>query len=159
VLSHEAGFLKGIRTGVRDEDVKSLQLRPIGDDNTVIAEWDIEAATQSAYLCHFRTLLAFRDERTGTPLDVAKAIRPFLEELYRVRSPGLFLATDSLGDFVVKAQDAASNGMLQINQSELQELENLNQYSRQFHHGQSPAISADELHGWVRRTLKLVGGC
>jgi len=159
VLSHDAGFLKGIQTGVPDGEVKSLQLRPMGEDNTVIAEWDIEAATQSAYLCHFRILLAFRNERAGTPLDVAKAIRPFLEELYRVRFPGLFLATDGLGDFVVKARDAASNGTLQTNQSELQELENLNQYSRQFQHGQSQTISADELHGFVRRALKLAGGC
>jgi len=159
VLSHETGFLNGIRMGVPDGEVKSLQLRPTGEDNTVIAEWDIEAATQSAYLWHFRILLAFRDERTGTQLDVAKAIRPFLEELYRVRFPGLFLATDGLGDFVVKARDAATLGTLQINPLELQELDNLNQYSRQFQHGQSPTISADELHSFVRRALKLAGGC
>jgi len=159
VFSHEAAFLRGIRMGVPDGEVKALQMRPAGQDNTVITEWDMEAATQSAYECHFRTLLVYRDTRNGVPLDVAKAIRPFLEELYRVRFPIIFLPTDSLGDFVVKARQAVSSGTLQLGQSELDELEAINQYARQFQHGQSPTISADELHGWVRRTLKLAGGC
>lgn len=159
VFSHEAGFLKGIRMGVPDGEVKTLQMRPAGQDNTVITEWDMEAATRSAYECHFRTLLVFRNTRNGVSLDVAKAIRPFLEELYRVRFPVIFLPSDSLGDFVVKARQAVAGGTLQLGQSELDELEAINQYARQFQHGQSPSISEDELQGWVRRTLKLAGGC
>ena len=159
VFSHEAGFLKGIRMGVPDGEVKTLQMRPAGQDNTVITEWDMEAATRSAYECHFRTLLVYRDTRNGAPLDVAKAIRPFLEELYRVRFPIIFLPSDSLGDFVVKARQAVAGGTLQLGQSELNELEAINQYARQFQHGQSPSISENELHGFVRRTLKLAGGC
>lgn len=159
VFSHEAGFLNGIRVGVPEGEVKPLQMRPAGQDNTVITEWDMEAATRSAYECHFRTLLDYRDTRNGLPLDVAKAIRPFLEELYRVRYPGIFSPSDSLGDFVVKARQAVAGGTLQLGQSELDELEAINQYARQFHHGQSPSISQDELHGFVRRTLKLAGGC
>lgn len=159
VFSHEAGFLKGIRMGVPDGEVKTLQMRPAGQDNTVITEWDMEAATRSAYECHFRTLLAYCDTRNGVPLDVAKAIRPFLEELYRVRFPVIFLPSASLGDFVIKARQAVAGGTLQLGQSELDELEAINRYARQFQHGQSPTISADELHGFVRRTLKLAGGC
>jgi wobble nucleotide-excising tRNase len=159
VLSHEAGFLKGLRMGVRGDEVKALQMRPTGQDNTVITEWDINMATRSAYEFHLRTLLDYRDTRSGVPLDVAKAIRPFLEELYRVRFPTIFLPTDSLGSFVTRARQAVSSGTLQLNQSELNELEAINLYARQFQHGQSPEISEDELHGFIRRALKLVGGC
>jgi wobble nucleotide-excising tRNase len=159
VLSHEAAFLNSVRMGVPDGEVKALQMRPAGQDNTVITEWDIEAATRSAYESHFRTLLAYRDTRTGAPLDVAKAIRPFLEELYRVRFPNLFPPAGSLGDFVVKARQAVSSATLQLDQSELDELEAINQYARQFQHGQSPTISENELHAFVRRALKLAGRC
>jgi hypothetical protein len=124
--------------GVPDGEVKALQMRPAGQDNTVITEWDIEAATRSAYECHHLTLLAYRDSNTGDPLEVAKAIRPFLEELYRFRFPSLFPRTASLGDFVVEARQAASGGRLQLGQSELDEVEAINQYARQFHHGHSP---------------------
>jgi len=158
VLSHEAAFLNSVRMGVRNEEVKALQMRPAGPDNTVIAEWDIDAATRSAYKCHLDTLLAYRSTRSGAPLDVAKAIRPFLEELYRVRFPLLFQQTQSLGDFISQARSAASNGQLQIEQSELDELEQINEYCRRFHHGQSPEISGNELEGFVRRALKFVGG-
>lgn len=159
VLSHEADFLKGIRMSVPDGEVKTLQMRPAGHDNTVITEWDLEAATRSAYEFHFRTLLVYRDTRNGEPFDVAKAIRPFLEDLYRVRFPIIFLPSNSLGDFVVKARQAVGGGTLQLGQSELDELEAINQYARQFQHGQSPTISEGELYSFVRRTLKLAGGC
>ncbi len=159
VFSHEAAFLRGIRMGVPDGEVKALQMRPAGQDNTVITEWDMDAATRSAYEAHFRALLAYRDTTNGVPLDVAKAIRPFLEELYRVRFPGIFLPADTLGDFIVKARRAVRNGTLQLGQTELDELAAINQYARQFQHGQSPSISPTELRGFVRRALKLAGGC
>jgi len=159
VLSHEAAFLNSIRIGVPDGEVKTLQMRPAGQDNTVVTEWDIEAATQSAYESHHRALLEYRDTRSGTLLDVAKTIRPFLEELYRVRFPAILLRSDCLGDIVGKLRQAVVGGTLQLGPGELGELEVINEYARRFHHGQSPTISPDELHGFVKRTLRLAGGC
>jgi hypothetical protein len=44
------------------------------------------------------------------------------------------------------------------------EIEAINDYSKKYHHDQNPRadsefLSEDELHGFVKRTLKLVGGC
>lgn len=159
VCSHEAGFLKGIQTGVPAGDVKALQLRPNGPDNTIITGWDVDLATQSSYEAHYRSLLAYRDANNGTPLEVARAIRPFLEEVYRPRYPDVFCPTDSLGDIVAKARQAVRNGTIQIDDKDLDELDAINEYARKFQHGQSPSISEEELRSWVRRALKLVGRC
>lgn len=158
VFSHEAGFLKGIRMGMSDGEVKTLQMRPAAQDNMVISEWDMEAATQSTYEHNYRTLCAYRDENNGNLPDVAKAIRPFLEDFYRFRFPNIFQPADNLGDFINKARQAASSSTISLSQSELDELEAINQYARSFHHGQSPSISPDELLGFVKRTLKLHRG-
>lgn len=157
VCSHEAGFLKAVQTGVPASDVKALQLRPNGPDNTTITGWDVDAATRSSYEAHYRALLDYRDANKGVPLDVARAIRPFLEEVYRPRYPDVFLPSDSLGDIVAKARQAVTNGTIQIDQTDLDEMEAINQYARQFHHGENPSISEEELRSWVRRALKLVG--
>jgi wobble nucleotide-excising tRNase len=158
VLSHEADFLNGIRVGVPEAHVKTLQMRPFGRDNMVIAEWDIEAATLRSYESHYRNLVAYKDTRNGEPLDVAKAIRPFLEELYRVRFPAVFLHGDDFGVSIEKAKQAINDGTLQLNQAEVDELSAINEYARRFHHGQSPTVSPDELYGYVKRALRLTGG-
>ena len=45
----------------------------------------------------------------------------------------------------------------------LVEIEAINDYSKKYHHDQNPnahseTISGDELHGFVKRTLRLAGG-
>jgi hypothetical protein len=46
----------------------------------------------------------------------------------------------------------------------MHESEAINDYSKKYHHDQNPnadseSLSEDELHGFVKRTLRLVGGC
>lgn len=155
VLSHEASFLNEISVGLPRGEVKTLQMSPSGQDNTIINWWDVNTAMQSAYRRHYNTLYAYECARDGDPLEVAMAIRPFLETLYRVRFPEIFLSSDNLGNIVGKARHAVNEDRLQLNHLIIAELDAINQYTSQFHHGESPTISADELHGFVRRALKL----
>lgn len=159
VLSHDPHFLNLIWEGYPPADIKVLQLSRIGN-STTIGEWDIEAETQSTYLKNYSTLLNFYRERTGAPLGVAKAIRPFLEGMLRARFPGRFQTNEWLGDFIDKIRNAGHADGLQLAQADLPEIESINGYSKKYHHehADSEPLSSDELHGFVKRTLRLVGG-
>jgi len=162
VLSHDPQFLKLVWDGVQISDVKVLQMSKAGD-STVIGEWDVEIETQSGYLRDYSTLLDFYVERRGDPLSVARTIRPFLEGWLRRRFPGRFQQNEWLGDFINKIRSADPNGGLSYAQADLGEIEDINDYSKKYHHDQnqnadSEPINSDELHGFVKRTHRLVGG-
>ena len=163
VLSHDPHFLKLVFDAYHANEIKTLQLYRTGD-NTILSEWDIEAETQSTYIKNYSSLLSFYRDRTGTLLDVARAIRPFLEGMLRAHFPGQFQPNEWLGDFISKIRNAGNTDGLQHAQADLSEIEAINDYSKKYHHDQNPnadseLLSPDELHGFVKRTLRLVGGC
>lgn len=164
VLSHDAHFLKLIydECPSATTDTKTLRMSKAGNA-TVIGEWDIEAEVLSSYEKDYRTLHSFYVERTGDPRAVARAIRPFLECLLRTRFPGHFQRNEWLGDFIAKIRAADETSGLQLAKADLTEFEEINDYSKRYHHQQNPnadteLINEDELHGYVKRTLRLVGG-
>lgn len=163
VLSHDPHFLRLVWEGYSQSEIKLLQLLQTGD-NITIGEWDIEAETQSTYMKDYSALLDFYRERKGTPLEVARSIRPFIEGLLRAHFPGHFQPSEWLGDFIVKIRNAGVTDGLQHAQADLPEIEAINDYSKKYHHEQNSnaapePLSPDELHGFVRRTLRFVGGC
>jgi hypothetical protein len=111
----------------------------------------------------FSALLGFYRERKGEPRTVARAIRPFLEGWLRSRFPGQFQQNEWLGDFISKVRAADSTNGLQHAKADIGALEAINSYSKKYHHQQnanadSETVNSDELHGYVKRTLRLVGG-
>ncbi len=164
VLSHDPHFLKLLWDGCPSAtiNVKTLQMSKTAD-TTIIGEWDVIIETQSTYLKNYSTLLNFYRERKGGPRAVAMAIRPFLEGMLRSHFPGHFQEDEWLGDFIRKIRGADSTNGLQHAQADLNELDAINGYSKKYHHEQnsnadSEPINDDELHGYVKRTMKLVGG-
>jgi wobble nucleotide-excising tRNase len=162
VLSHDPHFLRLVWEGYSTADIKVLQMCRTGD-NTIIGEWDIEAETQSTYMKNYSTLLDFYRERNGAYLDVARSIRPFIEGMLRVHFPGRFQPNDWLGDFIAKIRNAGDTDGLSHAKADLPEIEATNEYSKKYHHDQNPnadsePLSEDELYGFVKRTLRLVGG-
>jgi wobble nucleotide-excising tRNase len=164
VLSHDPFFLKLLydECPSASTNVKTLQMSKAGN-TTVIGEWDVEAETQSSYMKDFSALLAFYRERKGEPRTVARAIRPFLEGWLRSHFPGQFQQNEWLGDFISKIQAADSTSGLRHAKADVGELEAINSYSKKYHHQQntnadSETVNTDELHGYVKRTLQLVGG-
>jgi wobble nucleotide-excising tRNase len=165
VLSHDPLFLKLLSDECpsASTNVKTLQMSKAGD-TTVIGEWDVQAEAQSSYMKDYSTLLGFYSERKGDPRAVARTIRPFLEGMLRSHFPGQFQENDWLGDFIGKIRAADATSGLQHARADLVELEAINGYSKKYHHQQNmnadaEPINSDELHGFVKRTLKLVGGC
>ena len=164
VFSHDPLFLKLLfdECPSGTTDVKTLQMSKAGD-TTVILEWNILMEVQSSYIKDFSALLGFYREREGDPRAVAKTIRPFLEGLLRVHFPSHFEQNEWLGDFIGKIRTADGTSGLQHAKADLDELDAINNYSKKYHHQQNPSadsepISDDELHGYVKRTLRLVGG-
>ena len=68
-----------------------------------------------------------------------------------------------LGDFISKIRNANDTDGLSHAKADLVEIEAINGFSKKYHHDQNPnadseTISDNELHGFVKRTLRLVGG-
>ena len=108
------------------------------------------------------TSLNYYRDQTGEPIDVARAIRPFIEGMLRSHFPGSFHTNEWLGQFIEKIRNADVSSGLQHATDELLEIEAINEYSKKYHHDQNPnadqePISPDELHGYVKRTLRFVG--
>ncbi len=83
--------------------------------------------------------------------------------MLRSHFPGHFQQNEWLGDFISKIRSADPSSGLSHAQADLGVIENINDYSKKYHHNQNPnansePINLDELHGFVKRTLRLVGG-
>jgi len=83
--------------------------------------------------------------------------------MMRSHFPGQFQQNEWLGDFIGKIRAASATDGLQHAKADLAELDAINGYSKKYHHQQNAnadtePINDDELHGFVKRTLRLVGG-
>ena len=79
----------------------------------------------------------------------------------KILGAGALADNDTLGVIVGKVRNAGATHQLFPLSDELDEL---NVYTRRYHHGENPdaatePINDGELHGYVRRTLELTGGC
>ena len=160
VLSHNLSFLKHLWENCHRREVKPLYLRRDGVYSQVM-EWDIEIDTRGEYYQNHAALVEYLDKGTGEPHAVARCIRLLLEEYLRLKSPSDFLKTDWLGDFIDKIRKAAPGSSLHGAQSILAELEDINGFSKKYHHGENPGADSEtisdlELQGYVRRTLLVV---
>lgn len=159
VLSHEAAFLKLLWDRVPAADRKTLQLARVGEENTTIAEWDIEKAVQARYRADIDALMRFFSAGEGERMDVIQKLRPVLEGYCRNLYPTQFGEQEMMGSIVQKIRDAgAAHPLYPI----VEDLDELNMYCRRYHHAENPTAATEpiddaELQGYVKRTLKLVG--
>lgn len=96
----------------------------------------------------------------GSPRDIVVKIRPLLETYCRNLYPGDFDA-DALGTIIGKIR---AKGPVHQLLPELEKLDALNEYGRRYHHGENPnaaiePIDDNELHGFVKKTLSIIGFC
>jgi wobble nucleotide-excising tRNase len=163
VLSHDMSFLKRVWDRLQDHaaDRKSLELARIGQLNTTICEWDIEEATLDRYRADRRALTDFYHSAEGAPRDVVQKIRPVLETYCKNLGASILSPVDTLGVIIGKIRAAGTGHQLY---PLCDGIEELNVYTSRYHHGENPnaatePISDTELHGCVRRTLDMTGGC
>lgn len=164
VLSHDADFLKGLWESSDPATVKTLQCVRAGD-NTVINEWDVRLETLPPYLDDLRQLRDFQETGKGDRRAVVRCIRPVLEGYVRLRFHMEIADNEWLGDLIQKIRTASAGDVLAAAQPALAELEDINDYSKRYHHQQNPlgavgadveTIDAGELSAFVKRTLAFV---
>ena len=68
----------------------------------------------------------------------AKAIRPMLEGYLHRRFPGLIQKSLLFGQVVIKIRDAPDSSPLSHAKNQVLELNEINDYAGQFHHGTNP---------------------
>jgi wobble nucleotide-excising tRNase len=163
VFSHDPYFLKRLWERLQDKsaDRKSLELRRLGIFNTTIVEWDVDEATQSAYAADRKVLTEFYHDGSGELRQVVQRIRPVLESYTTLVGGGTIVKGDTLGVIVGKIRTAGPGHVLS---EHCDGLEDLNVYTRRYHHGENPnaatePINDGELLGYVKKTLLLTGGC
>lgn len=160
VLSHDKSFLKRIwdRLAHQRGDRKCLQFTRIGLRDTKISTWDIEYATQSPHAVNRNKLENYYNNNEGDPRDVVTKIRPILETYCSNLYPEF--VDDTLGTIIGKVQDVGTTHQLY---DQLGELDALNEYTCRYHHGENEqaateSIDENELQGFARRTLSIIGG-
>ncbi len=166
VMSHEPEFLKRIKDAVPSGTVRTLQMLRLGEKNSTICEADLDTIVLGEYFQYHAILSRYLFQNNGDPLDrmlVAKSIRPLLEGYLRVKLVGNFGPKEWIGEMISKIRDAAPNSLLGGAKAILEDLDAINEYSKQFHHGDGAAAETDpiddiELRTFVQRTLDVVGG-
>ena len=165
LLSHEPNFLSLIYDAMPSASVKTLQFCRIGQEDTTITPWDITDVTRGDYFKNHGVLTEFANEGEGNvdSRHIARTIRPVLEAYFRFKFPGEFGAKEWLGDFIAKVRSAPIDSFLSPPQALLEDLEDINDYSKKYHHETNPSADSEpindgELRSFVRPTLEVVGG-
>ena len=72
VLSHDPYFLKLVWDKLAPTGRKALQLARVGEENTVVAEWDIDKAVQARYRADVDVLQKYYTLGEGSPVTYQK---------------------------------------------------------------------------------------
>jgi wobble nucleotide-excising tRNase len=158
VLSHDASFLRQIRDKCGAVGCMALQL---GDHRTLgikIMPCDLDDACRGRAASDMDDLQAYITTGAGKERDMIRKMRIILETHCRSTYPGSFSPDDRLGGMVEKIKKAGDQHPAW---ALVDELEQINEYSREHHHGEDPKdgssdlIDGQELTGYVKRTLRL----
>jgi hypothetical protein len=136
----------------------ALQLADHRAAGIKIMSCDLDGACRGRAASDMDDLQAFVTTGAGKDRDIIRKMRVVLETHCRSTYSGSFAADDRLGGMVEKIKKV---GDQHAAWALVDELEQINEYSRDHHHGEDPAdgssdlIDSQELTGYVRRTLRI----
>jgi wobble nucleotide-excising tRNase len=160
VLSHDAGFLRQIWEKCPSDGRVAVQLADHRALGSKITSCDLDEACKGRVASEIDDLQAYLATGAGEARNLIKKLRIVLETHCRLLYPGHFNPDDRLGVMVEKIKKAGDqHPAWPVHE----ELELINEYSREHHHGEDPTdgsaadqIDPTELTGFVRRTLRIV---
>lgn len=166
VMSHDEHFLFEVydrvapRTGGNVADTTCIVVGR-GTNGSTIAAWDIESEKLGRHDMRHALLMKYVVDGTGDRMKVAQSIRPHLERYLRVACPDKFKDGEMLRDFRNRARAAQTAGAPIISAAKFTELDQLVEFSNDFHHDTNPAADAatvadGQLRPYVVRTLAFV---
>lgn len=159
VLSHDATFLKQVWDKSPSAERVALTIADHRAQGSKIMPVDLEHACRGRTATDIDDLQTYLTSGAGGLLDIIRKMRVVLETHCRTTYPGSFLADDWLGDMVRKIREG---GDAHPAQALYDELDQINGYTSQYHHGENMAdatpdqIDPSELTGFTKRTLRIV---
>ena len=162
VFSHDPHFLNAVEQDTQATGITKLQISAIGGA-VEISPCDLGAVIGCPLAAERARLTAYVSEGHGNPIDVARVIRPVLEGHLRQAAPAAFGGMSMLGAMITAIRAAAPADALHRFAQHADELDQINHYARAFHHppgvnSPAPQIDGEELKGYARRALHIVGG-
>ena len=158
VLSHDATFLRQVWDKCPTDQRIAIQITDHLALGSKIGPCDLEEACKGRVASEIDDLMLFVNTGAGKTHDIAKKMRVVLETYCRSTYPNCFDPADMLGTMVGKIR---SGGDQHPAYSLLDGLDQINDYTRDSHHGSDPTgtpadrFDQSEMRGYVRRTLKL----
>ncbi len=159
VLSHDPTFLKQLWDKCQPAERASMSLADCKQQGVKILPHDLEKACQGRTASDTDDLQAFLTSGAGKHIDLVRKMRAVLETYMRATYPALFGDADWLGEIVGKIR---AGGITHEAVGLYNELDAINDYTKQYHHGENVAdatpdvIDATELTGFTKRTLRIV---
>lgn len=159
VLSHDATFLKQVWDKSPAAERVALTIADHRAQGSKIMPVDLDQACRGRTATDIDDLQTYLTTGAGGLLDIIRKMRVVLETYCRTTYPGSFLPADWLGDIVRKIREG---GAAHPAQALYDELDQINDYTSQYHHGEDMGdttpdqIDPPELTGYTRRTLKIV---
>lgn len=167
VMSHDEHFLFKIYDRVAPRNVHGIVTDTTSlcvgraTNGSIINEWDVESEKIGRHDKRHSLLMQFDSGGGGDRLKVAQSIRPHLEHYLRVACPDKFRDGEMLREFRNRARSAKDNGTPFMSDSKFTELDQIVEFSNDFHHETNLAadtviINDAELRQYVKRTLAFV---
>jgi wobble nucleotide-excising tRNase len=146
-----------------EKNQKCLCLRIQTDNNSSqITDFDIETENMSGFAKNRISLEKYL-ENGGDDLqkrNTIRCIRPLIEGILRIKYPDKFIKGKWLKDFLHLIDNAAQNDNIYRLKEMCSQLEDLNEYSKKYHHesnsnADNEPINENELRNYVLKTLKV----
>jgi len=160
LLSHDMLFVRDFTE--KKGDVLTLRIFNNGE-TSYFTEFNVNRATRTGIIQDISILKEFISNpniSNNEMRDVVRCIRPILEGFFRIKYYGRWKDDNWLGDFIKAIRDANPSDELYIQQKNLDDLEDLNDYSKRYHHS-NPSymeenINTNELLLMSKLTLDLL---
>ena len=160
VLSHDKDFLRLLWDKIDQSTIKGISIQTGAPGMTTIAPYDIEAATRPRHITERMEIEEFIEGEQHDPTYIRTRLRTVCEDFYRRGDPGLFHEAANLEEIIRILQSAPDDHPYK---GVVDELRDINEYSRVEHHAQvegDPTIesSDEELKGFCRKVLEVTRG-
>lgn len=162
VLSHDQRFLVEIWRGLNSQNRRNVALKIIRDTTgSTLSTWEVSEDAITEHDQRDSKLRDYVNNNEGDPIDIARSIRPHLESFLRVAYPQHFRPGATLGPFLNTCRQRLDQSDEILNCRDIQELSELHEYARRYHHDANSTVVAvpindAELRGFVRRALDFV---
>ncbi len=162
LLTHDLYFANDFNKALSNE---TLNLKIQNHRNTsALFLHEIQLETLTGFNKDLLTLRNFINNPTQEDSiylrEVIRCIRPTIEGIFRIKYFNYITDNQWLGDFIKLIRESDSSSALYKLKAHVEEIEEINDYSKIYHHSNpnyiEVGISTVELRNYVRRTLKLL---